>query len=196
MARGLAQKVIHGPAAEVSSVSGSMACRPRSKYPAHVAAHFGDLLGEPERTRASRPPGIGVYCAGTLVAEDFRVLSALGLDRAPWTDRRLIGMVDFPGFRVTPGSRRSIVVDEAAAAFARALEKVEPQIAEVLQQLQRQRAEEADRKSGAGTCSARFATSIGSARATLYCRCRLKAMRAAGEQRTMGAGRVPASPST
>ena len=143
MARGLAQKVItvRPPRFLGERLDGLPA---EIEVPGHVAAHL-EIYSASQSDEGEPSPGIGVYCAGTLVAEDFRVLSALGLDRAPWTDRRLIGMVDFPGFRVTPGSRRSIVVDEAAAAFARALEKVEPQIAEVLQQLQRQRAEEADR---------------------------------------------------
>jgi hypothetical protein len=89
--------------------------------------------------------GISVYSAGTLVAENFHALDALGLDRAPWNDSRLSGIVDFTGFRVAPGSRRGVVVDEAAEAFAEALSSVEPVLLGVLETLERRRAEELDR---------------------------------------------------
>jgi len=89
--------------------------------------------------------GLALYSAGTLVAPRFDDLSALGLDHPPWTDRRLSGIVDFPAFRVAPGSRRGVVMDEAAGAFAQALTGVEPILASVLEALERQRAEELDR---------------------------------------------------
>ena len=95
--------------------------------------------GGPERT------GLAVYSAGSLVAEDFHALAALGLDRHPWSDQRLTGIVDFPAFRVAPGSRRGVVTDEAAGAFARALVGVEPVLADVLETMERRRAEELDR---------------------------------------------------
>ena len=69
----------------------------------------------------------------------------LGLDRHPWNDRRLTGIVDFPAFRVAPGSRLGIVTDEAARAFAQALTAVEPALAGVLEAMERRRAEELDR---------------------------------------------------
>ena len=89
--------------------------------------------------------GLAVYSAGTLVARDFGDLATLGLDHEPWTDRRLSGIVDFPAFRVAPGSRRGVVVDEAAGAFAQALAGVEPILRSVLDAIERQRAEELDR---------------------------------------------------
>lgn len=88
---------------------------------------------------------LAVYSAGTLVAEGFHELAALGLDRAPWTDPRLSGIVDFPAFRVAPGSRRGVVVDETSGAFARALGLVEPILAGVLDAIERRRAEELDK---------------------------------------------------
>lgn len=89
--------------------------------------------------------GIAIYSAGTLVAEGFASLSALGLDRAPWTERRLTGMVDFPSFRVAPGSRRGIVIDEAAGAFARAITSVEPLLIRILESVEQQREIQLDR---------------------------------------------------
>jgi len=89
--------------------------------------------------------GLAVYSAGTLVAQSFAELSALGLDRAPWTDRRLLGLVDFPEFRVAPGSRRGVYLDEAAGAFAQALATIEPLLLGILERLERQRLAELDK---------------------------------------------------
>ena len=95
--------------------------------------------GDPERS------GLAVYSVGSLVAEDFHALAALGLDRHPWNDRRLTGIVDFPAFRVAPGSRRGVVMDEAAGAFAKALAGIEPVLTGALEAMERRRAEELDR---------------------------------------------------
>jgi len=88
---------------------------------------------------------LAVYSSGTLVAEGFHDLGALGLDSPPWTDPRLSGLVDFPGFNVAPGSRRGVIADEAAGAFARAIASIAPVLAELLESLDRRRAEEVDR---------------------------------------------------
>ncbi len=88
--------------------------------------------------------GLAVYGAGTLVAPSFGELAALGLARSPWTDTRFRGLVDFPGLRVAPGSRRGVVVDDAASAFARALEVVEPILNSVLEAHEKRQAEELD----------------------------------------------------
>jgi hypothetical protein len=89
---------------------------------------------------------IAIYAAGTQVAESFHELAALQLDHPPWTDRRLTGLVDFPGLTVAPGSRRGVVPDAAASAFVRALRGVEPLLAEALEQLELRRTAELDRK--------------------------------------------------
>jgi hypothetical protein len=101
------------------------------------------LSGEP--AEGAPPHRLAVYAAGTLAAEGFGELGALGLDRPPWTDARLSGLVDFPGLHVAPGSRRGIVVDAAAGAFAEALRRIEPILCGVLEAVERQRAEELDR---------------------------------------------------
>jgi hypothetical protein len=101
------------------------------------------LQGEEVERADSR--GIAVYAAGSLVAEGFRDLAALGLDHEPWTDARLTGLVDFPGLRVAPGSRRGVIPDEAAGRFAAALLKVEPLLLGILEARERERAEQIDR---------------------------------------------------
>jgi hypothetical protein len=47
---------------------------------------------------------------------------------------------------VAPGSRRGVVPDEAAGAFARALRQVEPRLRDALAELEARRAEELDRR--------------------------------------------------
>jgi len=42
----------------------------------------------------------------------------------PWTGGRVTGLLDFPDFQVAPGSRRGVLLDDAADAFARAVETV------------------------------------------------------------------------
>lgn len=88
---------------------------------------------------------LAVYAAGTLVAQSFAELASLGLDRAPWTDARLSGLVDFPDLTVAPGSRRGVVNDAAAAAFVQALATVETDLGAALAEVDRRRAEELDR---------------------------------------------------
>jgi hypothetical protein len=89
-------------------------------------------------------PPLAVYAAGTVVAESFSELSALGLDREPWTDSRLTGMVDFPELHVTPGSRRGVIPDEMSQAFAAALLRVEPLLVSILETKERERTETID----------------------------------------------------
>jgi hypothetical protein len=89
--------------------------------------------------------GLRVYGSGTQVAEDFHALASLGLDRAPWTDARLSGFVDFPAFRIAPGSRRGVIVDAAAEAFATALAAVEPVLVEALARIEERRAAELEK---------------------------------------------------
>ena len=105
--------------------------------PARLEIYLASENGGSQETH-----GIGVYAAGTLVAQGFHELAPVDLDHEPWTDSRLTGLVDFPGFRVAPGSRRGILVDDAAEAFARAMRTLEPLLLGILE---RQRAEALDR---------------------------------------------------
>ncbi len=108
--------------------------------PARLEIYLASENGGSQETH-----GIGVYAAGTLVAQGFHELAPLDLDHEPWTDPRLTGLVDFPRFRVAPGSRRGILVDDAAEAFARAMRTLEPLLFGILERLERQRAEALDR---------------------------------------------------
>jgi hypothetical protein len=101
------------------------------------------IIGDEAEDAETR--GISLYAAGTLVAGRFEELAALGLDRHPWTDLRLTGLIDFPGLQVAPGSRRGVVPNETAGLFAEALRDVEALLAKILEAREREKAEKLDR---------------------------------------------------
>jgi hypothetical protein len=113
------------------------------EVPGHPPIRLEVYVSRKEDGADSR--GLAVYAAGTLVASGFGELGAIGLDRPPWTDARLTGIVDFPGFRVAPGSRRGVIPDEAAGAFAQGLTSLEPILRGILESFERRLAEELDR---------------------------------------------------
>jgi hypothetical protein len=82
---------------------------------------------------------IEVSCAGTLVADDVAALGSEAFGRSPWTGRGLTGLIEFPAFEVPPGTRRGVVPDAAAVAFARAMAAYAPFVEEELSRLERER---------------------------------------------------------
>lgn len=102
------------------------------KYPIELTLHFaGDAGPDAGRVRLA--------CAGAVVLDDLATLPELA--HAPWSDARLVGVVDFPHLEVPPGSRRGIVPNAAAAALVDALIAVEPLVTARLEE--RNRAEAA-----------------------------------------------------
>ena len=95
--------------------------------------------------RGAERPAIQVSCAGTLVADDIGELGALELAEPPWIGRDLAGLIEFPAFTVPPGSRRGVVPNGAAEAFARALREARPLVDAELRRLERERRVAADR---------------------------------------------------
>ncbi|HLG19010.1 MAG TPA: ATP-binding protein [Bdellovibrionota bacterium] len=142
MARGAAKKPIHvRPPRFLGERLSGIGPLPVPGYP-EIRMEFyfsGENDGNGERL------GIGIYSSGSLVAQGFHELGALGLDHPPWTDPRLSGFVDFSGFAVAPGSRRGVAVDDAAEAFAKAFIEFEPVLAGVLESLEHHRSKEQDR---------------------------------------------------
>jgi histidine kinase/DNA gyrase B/HSP90-like ATPase len=100
-----------------------------------------ELYLKPEGGGATE--GISILCAGSVVYDRIEAFEVADFRRAPWTDPRLTGIVDFAGFQVPPGSRRGVVPDQAALAFAAALRTVEPSIAACLDDAERRAAAEA-----------------------------------------------------
>ena len=68
---------------------------------------------------------VAVSCGGTVVADDIADLDGADFRRAPWSAPRLTGLIEFPDFAVPPGSRRGVLPDQAAVAFAAALTTLE-----------------------------------------------------------------------
>jgi hypothetical protein len=97
-------------------------------------------------TAEEGPGHVALYAGGTLVSDSFAELSALGLAHPPWTHPRLTGMIDFPGLRIPPGSRRGVIPDTAAETFAGRLREIEPALSEILEEDQERRSRELDRR--------------------------------------------------
>jgi hypothetical protein len=95
--------------------------------------------------RGVERPAIQLACAGTLVADDIAELDVLGFDHSPWRGCDLVGIVDFPGFQVPPGTRRGVIPNAAAIAFSRALATIEPMIVAGLAIHEQRRRSESDR---------------------------------------------------
>jgi Histidine kinase-, DNA gyrase B-, and HSP90-like ATPase len=89
--------------------------------------------------RGADRPGIEVSCAGTLVADDVSELRAQGLDVPPWVGRGLTGLIEFPAFQIPPGTRRGVLPDAAAEAFARAMAGYKALLEAELARLDRER---------------------------------------------------------
>ncbi len=85
---------------------------------------------------------VAVSCGGTIVYDDVAEFEAADFRRAPWTDARLSGLLEFPAFQVAPASRRGVVPDQAAASFAAAIRTLEPLLAEQLAIVERRAADE------------------------------------------------------
>ncbi len=96
--------------------------------------------------RGAERPAIQVSCAGTRVADDIAELHALDLAEPPWVGCELAGLIEFPGFTVPPGSRRGVVPDVAAEAFAAAMKALRPLVQGELRRLERERRAAADRQ--------------------------------------------------
>ncbi|MBZ0113151.1 MAG: ATP-binding protein [Thermoanaerobaculia bacterium] len=92
------------------------------------------------------PSHVALYAGGTLASDSFAELSALDLAHSPWTHPRLTGMIDFPGLRIPPGSRRGVVPDAAAETFAHRLRELEPRLMEILEEDQERRSRELDQR--------------------------------------------------
>ena len=70
---------------------------------------------------------------GTRVVPDITRLAHF--QREPWNARALEGIIDAPFLQLTPGTRDSVIQDEAFETFTRHLRKLEPTLNDRIQQL-------------------------------------------------------------
>ena len=139
MARGRSQKLIpvRPPRFFGERIEGLGPVKVPGYPPVELEIYFG--------ADDDREQSLSVYAAGTLVAKDFGELAYLDLDSPPWTDPRLCGLVDFPALQVSPGSRRQVVPDAAAAEFVEALAGVVPELERILAAREERQAARIDR---------------------------------------------------
>jgi len=69
---------------------------------------------------------VAVCKDGTRVLHDITEL--ISLQRPPWNDGRLEGVLDYAAFNLAPGTRSGVVPDERLDAFLSAIESIEPEI--------------------------------------------------------------------
>ncbi len=96
----------------------------------------------PEEHGAGR---VALACAGTTVADDLPLLEAVDLKHPPWDGGRLTGIIDAPFLEVAPGTRRGIVPDAKAEAFAVAMRALANRVREWLSVYEATAGREADR---------------------------------------------------
>ena len=87
---------------------------------------------------------VSLFRSGTRVLPSLSQLD--DFSREPWTSGYLQGMVDGPFLQLTPGTRSGIVHDERLEEFARAVQKVEPALREIIELEKKAEEEETSRK--------------------------------------------------
>ncbi len=138
VARGLAQKLFH-------VVPRKFMGEPLDVPERVEVPGFSPIRVELHVARGLERAAIQVACAGTLVADDIAELGALELAHHPWVGRDLVGLFDFADFQVPPGTRRGVMPDAAASAFAAALATLQPIVEARLAALDDARREAVDR---------------------------------------------------
>jgi hypothetical protein len=123
IARGRAPKVLE---VQPTRFSGQQLVLPEEiAVPGHGALHIEVYLVP--ATDAAHA-GISISCGGTVVYDAVAQFEVADLNHAPWTDPRLSGLIEFADFQVPPGSRRGVIPDQAALAFAETVRMLEPAI--------------------------------------------------------------------
>jgi len=93
---------------------------------------------------AAGTPGIALCKDGTRVLPD--VAELLPFQHAPWTDRRLEGILDFEPLALAPGTRSGIVPDAALDALVAAAAGIEADLAAAVADREQAEAERASRQ--------------------------------------------------
>jgi len=89
-------------------------------------------------------PQVALCKDGTRVIKDILELDEFQC--LPWNSRRLIGVLDFPAFKLAPTTRAGIVPDDAYKAFVTAVKGIEPLLIKLLEEKEREKEEEANKE--------------------------------------------------
>ncbi len=118
----------------------------RLEIPRRYPTPLGDINVEVyvRGEQATGEPGIALCKDGTRVLKDITEL--LPFQHAPWTDRRLEGLVDFEPLMLAPGTRSGIVPDAALESLLEASAAIEDDIREALASREQAEAERASRQ--------------------------------------------------
>lgn len=118
----------------------------RLEIPRRYPTPLGDINVEVyvRGEQATGEPGIALCKDGTRVLKDITEL--LPFQHAPWTDRRLEGLVDFEPLMLAPGTRSGIVPDAALESLVEASAAIEEDIREALASREQAEAERASRQ--------------------------------------------------
>ncbi|MBI5188144.1 MAG: ATP-binding protein, partial [Nitrospirae bacterium] len=84
-------------------------------------------------------PPVALCKDGTRVIKDILELDEFQCP--PWNNRRLIGILDFPAFKLAPTTRAGIVPDEAYKAFVAVVKAREPLLIKLLEEKEKEKEE-------------------------------------------------------
>ena len=118
----------------------------RLNLPRRYATPLGDVQVE-IYVRAEGEPGdggVGLCKDGTRVLKEITEL--LPFQHAPWTDRRLEGLIDFEPLTLAPGTRSGVVPDAAFEALVAAAAAIEADLAAALTAREQAETERASRQ--------------------------------------------------
>lgn len=118
----------------------------RLELPRRYPTPLGDVQVE-IYVRAEGEPGdggVGLCKDGTRVLKEIAEL--LPFQHAPWTDRRLEGLIDFDPLTLAPGTRSGVVPDAAFEALVAAAAVIETDLAAALEAREQAETERASRQ--------------------------------------------------
>jgi hypothetical protein len=111
-----------------------------SRWPTSFGDVHAELYYQAEGDGADR--GVAVCKDGTRVLRNITALEQF--QHSPWTDARVVGVLDFGAFALAPGTRSGIVPDERLVAFTAVVQEIESAI---LSEIAQRDAAESDRAS-------------------------------------------------
>lgn len=118
----------------------------RLELPRRYPTPLGDVQVEIYMRTEGEPGdgGIGLCKDGTRVLKEIAEL--LPFQHAPWTDRRLEGLIDFDPLTLAPGTRNGVVPDAAFEALVAAAAVIETDLAAALAAREQAETERASRQ--------------------------------------------------